>query len=104
MNKTSFSEKCKILGDLWLFYREDAKNNEAWSDFFSYNDIALPLSYMIADGLAIVGGDGRAEEFIDETFEMFCNYIEIDPEGWYKDLNEAFAASDRPPLKPSTNE
>lgn len=98
MNKTSFSEKCSILGDLWLHYREDAKNIEAWNDFFTVNDVALPLAYMLKSDIALVSGDGSAEEFIDETWDMFCNYIEIDPEGWYRDLGEAFAASDRPPV------
>jgi hypothetical protein len=98
MNKTSFSEKCNILGDLWLYYREDAKNNDAWNEFFIVNDISLPLAYMIAKDIALVSGDGSAEEFIDETWNSFCEYINIDPEGWYKDLGEAFAASNNPPL------
>lgn len=104
MNKTSFSEKCKILGELWLFYREDAEKNEAWNDFFTYNDVSLPLAYMLAEDIAIVSGDGKAEAFIDETFEMFCEYIEIDPEGWYQNLGDAFAHSDNPPLETNDDE
>ena len=99
MNKTAFSEKCSILGDLWLFYREESKDNEAWGEFFAVNDISLPLSYMISNNLAIVSGDGSAEEFIDETWDIFCDYIEIDPDGWYQNLEEAFNASPRPPLE-----
>ena len=99
MNKTNFSEKCSILGDLWLNYREDIVGNEAWETFFAFNDISLPLSYMIDRGLALVSGDGQAEEYIDETWEMFCEYIEIDPEGWYQNIDEAFNASSRPPLE-----
>lgn len=104
MNKTNFSEKCKILGDLWLYYREDAQQNESWRDFFDYNDIALPLSYMIAEDIAVVSGDGKAEEFIDQTWTMFCEYIEIDPEGWYTSIDEAFNASSRPPLEDDDGE
>lgn len=98
MNKTNFSEKCSIIGELWLYYREEAEDNDAWNDFFTINDLALPLAYMIYSGIAIVSGDGSAEEYIDETWEMFCKYIEIDPDGWYQNLEEAFAASPRPPL------
>lgn len=98
MNKTNFSEKCSILGSLWLYYREEAEANEAWNDFFTINDISLPLSYMISNDIAIVSGDGSAEEYIDETWDMFCKYIDIDPDGWYQNLEEAFAASSRPPL------
>ena len=99
MNKTGFSEKCQILGDLWLFYKDNVLGNKEWEDFFAVNDVALPLCYMIANDIAIVSGDGQAEQFIDETWDMFCEYIEIDPEGWYQNLTEAFAASDRPPLE-----
>lgn len=99
MNKTRFSEKCSILGDLWLYYREDAARNETWGNFFMYNDVALPLAYMISQDLALVSGDGRAEEYIDETWDMFCEFIEIDPDGWYQNINEAFDASPRPVLE-----
>lgn len=99
MNKTAFSEKCKILGDLWLYYREEVEGNEAWENFFAYNDVALPLAYLIAYDIALVSGDGQAEKFIDQTWATFCDYIEIDPEGWYRTIDEAFAASNRPPLE-----
>lgn len=98
MLKTNFSEKCKVLGELWLYYREDASTNDGWSSFFEINDIALPLSYMIDSGLAIVAGDGRAEEYIDQTWTMFCDFIGIDPDGWYKTIEEAFSASPNPPI------
>lgn len=98
MNKTNFSEKCNIIGDLWLYYQGEAQANELWADFFAYNDLALPMAHMIANDLVIVSGDGRAEEFIDETWNMFCEYINIDPDGWYKDLVEAFEASPNKPL------
>lgn len=98
MNKTSFSEKCRILGDLWLYYRNDIETSPEWQDFFGYNDISLPSAYMIASDILIPSGDSRVEQFIDETWEMFCEYIEIDPDGWYQSLDEAFGASSRPPL------
>jgi len=40
MSRTSFSDKCNILGEFWLHYREDAEQNESWGDFFSYSDIS----------------------------------------------------------------
>lgn len=93
MNKTLFSEKCQILGDLWLYYREDAERNELWEEFFFVNDVALPLSYMITANLAIVSGDGEAEKLIDETWTMLCEYLGVDPEGWYTSLMDIFNAS-----------
>jgi chromosome partitioning protein len=51
-----------------------------------------------ADGVVIPKEDGDAFTLIDETWEMFCEYIEIDPEELYEDISVAFAASSRPPL------
>jgi hypothetical protein len=93
-----FSSKCNVLGDLWLYYREDAKANEAWEAFFTYNDVSLPLSYGIAQGHVILNEEGDLEVFVDETWDMFCEYIGIDPEGEYEDINSAWAASSQPPL------
>lgn len=99
MSKTNFSDKCKIIGDLWLFYREDAKQNEAWSDFFDYNDISLPLSYMLANDYAILNEESDATSYIEETWDMLCEYIEVDAEGEYHSIQELFDASDRPALE-----
>lgn len=104
MNKTLFSEKCVILGDLWLYYREESRRNVNWEYFFDYNDISLPSAYLLSNDLLIASGDKRIENFIDETWEMFCEFIEIDPEGWYRNLEEAFAASPRPPLENDDDE
>jgi len=94
-----FSTKCNILGDLWAFYREDIQSSEAWLDFFKYNDVALSLAYMIDGGYAIINEASEAPSFIDETWEMFCEYIDIPADGEYADLSAAFNASAQPPLE-----
>ena len=95
-----FSTKCNILGDLWAFYREDIESSEAWQEFFKYNDVALPLAYMISNDYAMINEDSEASTFIDETWDMFCEYIDIPADGDYKDIREAFDASSQPPLEP----
>jgi len=97
MSKTPFSSKCDIIGALWLYYRDEAMDNEAWRDFFDYNDIGLPLAYLIAEGLAESTGE-QTETLVGETWQMFCDYINIDPDGEYMNIVEAFEASDQPPL------
>jgi hypothetical protein len=103
MSKTPFSNKCDILSELWLGYREVAETNEAWQGFFQYNDVALPMSYMIAEGLVEPAADGEAERLIDETWVMLCTYIDIDFAGEYSSLAEVFEASPMPRLE-ETNE
>jgi hypothetical protein len=88
-----------VLGDLWAFYREDIASSEAWQDFFKYNDVALPLAYMIDGGYATINEASEAPSFIDETWEMFCEYIDIPADGEYDDLSAAFNASAQPPLE-----
>ena len=99
MSKTTFSSKATILGDLWLYYREDIKGNEAWEDFFQYNDVALPLAYVISMGYATINEDNDGVMYIDETWDTFCEYIGIDPDGEYKDIGDAFASSPNKPLE-----
>lgn len=99
MSKTPFSNKCVVLGGLWLFYREESAKDEYWNSFFQYNDVGLPLAYMIAESITEPSGDGQAEILVDETWQMFCEAINIDPEGHYENLDDAFAASPNPKLE-----
>jgi hypothetical protein len=98
MSKTHFFEKCVILGELWVEFREQAKENEAWDYFFSYNDVALPMAYLIAEDYVEPTGNALAETTVEETWLMFCEYIDIDSEGQYGNLAEAFEASPNAPL------
>ena len=99
--KMNFSDKCKVLGELWLYYREDAQSNVDWDMFFQYNDIALPMAWGINNGLVSMVEDSGLEEYIDETWEMFCDYISIDPEGKYDGIAAAWNASPNAPLSES---
>ena len=102
--KTPFSEKCFILGSLWLYYREEAEDDKAWSDFFYYNDIGLPLAYVIAEGIATANENGETEQFIDETWNMLCKYIDVDPYEQYDTVDALFAASPHPRLEQSAKD
>ena len=93
-------DKCSILGDLWAFYREDIRSSEAWLDFFKYNDVSLPLAYMVDRDYATMNEESEAPAFIEETWKMFCEYINISPNEEYADISEAFNASNQPPLAP----
>ena len=75
-SKTTFSNQCYILGELWLSYRDD----EQFKDFIDYNDIGLPLAYMLDS--KIVEPTEIAEQFINETFDLFLNALEIEDTGF----------------------
>lgn len=69
---THFSNKCSILADLWINYRDDKK----FKDFISYNDLGLPIAYAIAED--IVSPMPMAEQFINETFDLLLAGVELE--------------------------
>lgn len=73
---TTYSDKLAILADLWLNYRDDPD----FEDFVSYNDIGLPLSYILNE--QIVESSPIAERFIEETFDLLLAGLEIEDTGF----------------------
>ena len=79
---TPFSNKSDILGELWVEYKNDTK----FQDFFDYNDLGLPLAYAISTG--IVSSSPLAENFINETFELFLEVLGIDEDTGFESLSD----------------
>jgi hypothetical protein len=76
MTTTTFDNKCAILADVWLNYR----NDEQFEDFIEYNDMGLPLAYAISEG--IVNTTDLATKFVEETFDLLILGLEIDDTGF----------------------
>lgn len=76
MTPTTYSNKCLILADLWLNFRGE----EEFKDFVEYNDLGLPLAYMIANN--IVDSTEIAERFINETFDLLLAGLGIEDTGF----------------------
>lgn len=79
---TTFENKCAILSDLWLNYKDEAELR----DFVEYNDLGLPLAYLIHTDLVTVNESGIS--YIDETFNLLCEGVGVDLDGEYESLNE----------------
>ena len=77
-----FSSKCQILGDLWLDYKED----EAFADFIGYNDLGLPLAYVVSAGLAKVEPQG--ELYVNETWDLFVEALGLNSETEWESLED----------------
>jgi hypothetical protein len=75
-NKTPYSNKCQILADLWMEYRDD----EEFKDFIEYSDLGLPLAYAISAG--VVESTLTAQGFIEETWNIFLAGLEIEDSGF----------------------
>ena len=70
----NFADRCGILGQFWYEFRDD----EDLKPFISYNDVGLPLAWFIATG--VVSPLPMAEEYINETFAMFLDAMEVTEE------------------------
>jgi hypothetical protein len=68
----NLADKSGLMAELWMNYRDD-KN---FSDFFGYNDIGLPISYYLAEGL-ITELSPLGEQYIIETCDMFLALIDV---------------------------
>ena len=73
---TPFSNKCQILGELWLRYRTEPE----FEDFLEYNDLGLPIAYAIAND--IVRSTEMAEKFVDESFDLLLASLQVEDEDW----------------------
>jgi hypothetical protein len=73
---SDYSSRCDILSDLWMNYRDE----EDFKDFIEYNDLGLPLAHFISEG--IVSSAPMAEQYINETWNLFIAALEIDDTGF----------------------
>jgi len=73
---TDFKNKCIILGDLWLNYRQQ----DLFEDFIEYNDMGLPLAYMISESIAEPTELGS--KYVEETWDLFMAAMEIEDTGF----------------------
>jgi hypothetical protein len=81
---TEFTNKIKILADLWINYRDD----EDFIDFCDYNDLGLPLAYLIDNGLATSTELGN--RYIEETFDLFLVAVEVTKDTGFETLDDIF--------------
>jgi len=85
--ETTFENKCAVLSELWLNNRDD----EQFEDFIEYNDIGLPLAYILDNDIAEV--NETSEKYINETFELLLELLEVEDQG-FEDLDEVMSAAE----------
>ena len=79
---TPYNKRCEILADLWLDY----SNKPDWQDFFAYNNLGSPLAYAIHTDIVL--STGKAETFINETFEILLLALEVDEDTGFDSLDD----------------
>jgi hypothetical protein len=81
---TDFSNRAEILAELWMEFRDD----EELQDFIEYNDLGLPLAYLVTNKFCEVSALGIA--YINETFDLFLTSLELEDTG-FETLDDIFA-------------
>lgn len=79
-----YSKKCLILADFWLNYKDE----EEFDDFVEYNDIGLPLAFMITEN--IVESTQIGEIYVNEAWELLCAALNVDSKQNYDTLEDMF--------------
>lgn len=85
---TTFENKCYILADLWMNYRDD----EEFADFVEYADLGLPLAYMLDNNL--VKTINNSEKFIEEVFDVLLSSLDIKEDTGFDNLRDLFIMSE----------
>jgi hypothetical protein len=84
----SFDNKVSILSELWMNYRDD----EGFKDFVEYNDLGLPLAYIILNELA--DNNDNTVMYIDETYDLFVAALNIEDKEW-ESIDQMFDAASK---------
>jgi hypothetical protein len=79
-----YSKKCLLLADFWLNYKEE----EGFEDFVEYNDIGLPLAFMITEDIVL--STPIAEVYVNEAWELLCAALNVDSKQDYDVLEDMF--------------
>lgn len=67
--------KCNILADLWENYRSE----DTFKDFIQYNDLGLPMAYMLREGL-VEEITEAGQLYVNETFTLFITALTLTEE------------------------
>jgi hypothetical protein len=85
--ETSFENKCTVLAELWLNNRDE----EQFTEFIDYNDLGLPLAYILENKIADL--NESSERYINETFGLLLELLEIEDQG-FEELDELLSAAE----------
>ena len=86
----SFENKCSILAELWMNYRDD----DELEDFITYNDIGLPLAYLLHN--EIVLKTELSNIYIEETYNLLLEALGAEDKE-YESLDELLGSTPSDP-------
>jgi len=64
----------------------DYSGSEEYADFIEHNDLGFPAAVLVVNGAVTLTDAGRS--FIEQTWQSFCEVVEVDHYGEYSSLED----------------
>lgn len=91
--ETPFSKRCRVLSELYVAFR-DEKDMQGFEDFWKYNNIGLPLAWLI-DNDIVTEVSELGVSCITETYEMLVVSLGLDPDTEYSGFEQIMEAAEQ---------
>ncbi len=87
----NLKNKCRILSDLWIHYKDEEKEEDFIEDYdlyelIRYADLSLPLAYLIHHELAIANEE--SVRLIDEVYAILVEFLDLDANEEFETLRQ----------------
>lgn len=81
-------DKARILKDVWNVFEDD----ERFDAMFTYANLGFPFAHGLAEGY-ILRLSPSGESFVMETWDYFCEFVQVDYDAEWNDLNHILSQS-----------
>ena len=87
----SLENKCRILSDLWVHYRDEEKEEDFIEDYdlhelIRYADLSLPLAHFVRCELVTLNEESI--KLIDEAYDILVELLELDANEDFETLRQ----------------
>ena len=77
----NLENKCRILSDLWIHYKDEEKEEDFIEDYdlhelIRYADLSLPLAHFVRCELVTLNEESI--KLIDEAYDILVEFLDID--------------------------
>jgi len=87
----NLENKCRILSDLWIHYKDEEKEEDFIEDYdlyelIRYADLSLPLAHFVRCELVTLNEESI--KLIDEAYEILVELLDLDANEDFETLRQ----------------
>ena len=87
----NLENKCRILSDLWIHYKDEEKEEDFIEDYdlhelIRYADLSLTLAHFVRCELVTLNEESI--KLIDEAYEILMELLDLDLDEWFETLRQ----------------